>query len=90
MLTRSQDSPATEFSNALVPGKKASKAGRSDCLLIFLYGNSGDSNRIFSNVFFTYMYPASSRFLQRQTIHVTMQKKFNIAGHYRLAYYRNR
>ena len=55
MFTRSQDSPATELSNALVPGKKASKAGRSDCLLIFLYGNSGDSDRIFSDVFFAYM-----------------------------------
>ena len=32
---RSQDSPATEFSNALVPGKKASKAGRSDCWFDF-------------------------------------------------------
>ena len=37
MFTRSQDSPATEFSNALVPGKKASKAGRSDCLFDFFY-----------------------------------------------------
>ena len=54
MFTRSQDFSATEFLNALVPGKKASKAGRSDCL-IFLYGNSGDSNRIFSDVFFAYM-----------------------------------
>ena len=54
---RSQDSPATEFSNALVPGKKASKAGRSDYLiylLFFLYGNSGESNRIFSDVFLAY------------------------------------
>ena len=47
MFTRSQDSPATEFSNALVPGKKASKAGRSDCWFdFFLYGNSGDSKAI--------------------------------------------
>ena len=31
-----QDSPATEFSNALVPGKKASiKGGSSDCLFDF-------------------------------------------------------
>ena len=37
MFTRSQDSPTTEFSNALVPGKKASKAGRSDCLFDFFY-----------------------------------------------------
>ena len=31
VFTKSQDSTATEFSNALVPGKK-SEAGRSDCL----------------------------------------------------------
>ena len=37
MFTRSQDSPATEFSNALVPGKKASKAGRSECWFDFFY-----------------------------------------------------
>ena len=56
MFTRSQDSPATEFSNALVPGKKASmrKQGGQIVGLIFLYGNSGDSNIIFSDVFFAY------------------------------------
>ena len=54
MFTRSQDSPATEFSNALVPGEKASKAGRSDCWFDFLYGNSCDSNIIFSDAFFAY------------------------------------
>ena len=38
MFTRSQDSPATEFSNALVPAKKA------DCWFdFFSHGNSGDS-----------------------------------------------
>ena len=37
MFTRSQDSPATELSNALVPVKKASKPGRSDCLFDFFY-----------------------------------------------------
>ena len=39
-----------------VPGKKASKAGRSDCLFDFFIRNrnSGDSNRIFSDVFFAY------------------------------------
>ena len=31
MFTKSQDSPATEFSNALVPGKKVYETGRSDC-----------------------------------------------------------
>ena len=35
MFTRSQDSLATELSNALVPGKKASNAGRLDRLLNF-------------------------------------------------------
>ena len=56
MFTRSQDSPATEFSNALVPGKKAStrKQGGQIVGLIFLYGNSGDSNIIFSDVFLAY------------------------------------
>ena len=56
MSTRSQDSPATEFSNALVPGRKASiKQGGQIVCLIFLYGNSGDSNIIFSDGFFAYM-----------------------------------
>ena len=55
MFTRSQDSPATEFSNALVPGRKASIKQGGQIVLIFLYGNSGDSNRIFSDGFFAYM-----------------------------------
>ena len=56
MFTRSQDSPATEFSNALVPGKKASiiMQGGRIVGLIFLYGNSGDFNIIFSDVSFAY------------------------------------
>ena len=72
MFTRSQDSLATEFSNALVPGKRHLKQGGQIVCLIFLYGNSGDSNRIFSDVFFAYV-------LQY------MKKKFNMADHYRLA-----
>ena len=36
MFTKSQDSTATEFSNALVPGKKKPfEAGRSDCSFKF-------------------------------------------------------
>ena len=49
-----QDFPATEFLNALVLGKKPSKAGRSDCRLIPSYGNSGYSIRIFTDVCFAY------------------------------------
>ena len=55
VFTRSQDSPATEFSNALVPGKKASKAGRSDCWFLFFYTEIlATLNIIFSDVFFAY------------------------------------
>ena len=68
MFTRSQDSPTTEFSNALVPGKKASKAGRSDCLFDFFY------TEILA-ILMKYFQMFSS---------LTMKKKFNIADYYRL------
>ena len=55
VFTRSQDSLATEFSNALVLAKRHLKQGGQIVCLIFLYGNSGDPNRIFSDVFFAYM-----------------------------------
>ena len=48
--------------------KRHLKRGGQIVGLIFLYGNSSDSNIIFQ------MFPS-----------LTMQKKFNIADHYRLA-----
>ena len=54
VFTKSQDSTATEFSNALLPGKKSHlKQGSQIVRLIsFSYGNSGYSISIFTNVFF--------------------------------------
>ena len=43
VFTKSQDSTATEFSNALVPGKKShlKQGGQIVRLISFSYGNSG-------------------------------------------------
>ena len=54
MFTRSQDSPATEFRTLWSLAKRHLKQGGQIVGLIFLYGNSGDSNIIFSDVFFAY------------------------------------
>ena len=53
VFTKSQDSTATEFSNALVPGKSHLKQGGQIVRLIsFSYGNAGYSISIFTNVCF--------------------------------------
>ena len=54
VFTKSQDSTATEFSNALVPGKKShlKQGGQIVRLISFSYGNSGYSFSIFTNVCF--------------------------------------
>ena len=50
-----QDFPATEFFNALVPGKESHlKQGGQIVRLISSYGNSGYSIRIFTDVCFAY------------------------------------
>ena len=54
-FTKSQDSTATEFSNALVPGKKSGhlkQGGQIVRLISFSYRNSGYSISIFTNVCF--------------------------------------
>ena len=38
-----------------LPKRHLKQGGQIACLIFFLYGNSGDSNRIFSDVFFAYM-----------------------------------
>ena len=50
----SQDSTTTEFSNALVPGKKShlKQGGQIVRLISFSYGNSGYAISIFTNVCF--------------------------------------
>ena len=70
MFTRSQDSPATEFSNTLSLAKRHLKKGGQTVCLIFLYGIEILATLI------EYFQMFSS---------LTMQKKFNIADHYRLA-----
>ena len=53
VFTKSQDSAATEFSNALVPGKKSHlKQGGQIVRLSFSYGNSGYSISMFTNACF--------------------------------------
>ena len=56
VFTKNQDSTATEFSNALVPGKKShlKQGGQIVRLTSFSYGNSGYSISIyiFTNVCF--------------------------------------
>ena len=54
VFTRSQDSTATEFSTALVPGKKShlKQGGQIVRLISFSYGNSGYSINIFTIVCF--------------------------------------
>jgi len=53
-FTKSQDSSATEFPNALVVTEKPSEAGRSDCSFNFSYRNYGFSIKILTDVCFTY------------------------------------
>ena len=52
VFTKSQDSTGTEFSTALVPGKKShlKQGGQIVRLISFSYGNSGYSISIFTNV----------------------------------------
>ena len=69
MFSKSQDSPATEFSNALVPGKKPSEAGLSDCSFNFFHTEILASLLEYSQKFAS----------------LTKKKKFNIADHYRLS-----
>ena len=69
MFTKSQDSAATEFSNALVPSKKPSKAERSDYSL---------------NFFHTEIMATLLEYLQIFAS-LIKKKKFSIADHHRLS-----
>ena len=53
-FTKSQDSSATEFPNALVVTEKPSEAGRSDCSFNFSYGNYAFSIEILTDVCFAH------------------------------------
>ena len=56
VFTKSQDSIAKEFSNALVTGKKShlKQGGQIVRLISFSYGNSAYSISIFTNVCFAF------------------------------------
>ena len=69
MFTKSQDSAATEFSNALVPSKKPSKAGRSDYSF---------------NFFHIEILATLLEYLQ-MFASLIKKKKFSIADHHRLS-----